>query len=449
MKFWSGYKGMLCGRTPMLWQREMTQATSQLDDLRRDSVWIEGWIAGAELNLCPDSLTGHCLAEVVGSAATGEDSDLREHPANNTVGGSITTPNAPHFIRGEEAGDKNWRSLPDSKTEKSKRDMLPRVHGQTAYQQRWNDLPRADNRRHPIISEKGQGSKVETARPDIFPVSSRTISAKANRDLLIRLAGVPLDLEVHSQNRHITWPTISNRSASTSIVPSESMASRQIWLKSLADTAAQSLQVTDLDQISAILLSGHQISADRAGYLELQWRTSLSGLMAPSHLLAAISRKASATSDKTDRSDHVLLKYHQTESDGKDWSGNSSITTPDHDPSDRSTEPAWELDTLSLPGHMDQEHRNLRSGQTRAVIDSGRYSNQGSERVQPTTLPGLPSRDSSHTTPRHPASVSAPEASAGHSAREGLIGSEEDTVALAAKIKRILDDEARRYGINV
>jgi hypothetical protein len=64
-------------------------------------------------------------------------------------------------------------------------------------------------------------------------------------------------------------------------------------------------------------------------------------------------------------------------------------------------------------------------------------------------LPGLPSRDSSHTTPRHPASVSAPEASAGHSAREGLIGSEEDTVALAAKIKRILDDEARRYGINV
>jgi hypothetical protein len=195
-------------------------------------------------------------------------------------------------------------------------------------------------------------------------------------------------------------------------MPSGSGAGHQTWLKGLADTAAQSLYKIGLDQISAPQ-SGYQTYPERATYLESQWREGLSGPRAPYYLLYANSGKASAKLDQ---------------------SGNSSEVTSGRVPLYRSLEPAQGQDNRSILGNVDQELPGQRFRQIRTAIDPGRYSRGVSEIAQA-------------EAPRPP--LSAPEVAAGHSAREGLIGSEEDAVALAAKIKRILDDEARRYGINV
>lgn len=195
-------------------------------------------------------------------------------------------------------------------------------------------------------------------------------------------------------------------------MPSGSRAGHKTWLKRLADTAAQSLYKIGLDQISAPQ-SGYQTFPERAPYFESQWSAELSGPRAPSYLLYAISGKASS-------------KLEQ--------SGNSSAVASSHVPSYRSEKPAGGQDNRSILGNVDKELPGLRFRQIRTAIDPGRYSRGGSEIAQ---------------VEAHRPPASAPEVTARYSAREGLIGSEEDTVALAAKIKRILDDEARRYGINV
>lgn len=321
------------------------------------------------------------------------------------------------------------------------------------------DIPAAGNRWQGNVSE----SEVEDGEPasshNISDATPRTlrevlpgVDRQASRDLLSRLAGDAPDLP-EQQKKPIIWPSASQRKAPVMYAQDiADLTDHRGWLISLAETSARSLYQIDP---GGTLGSGRtrQISPDEITHLESQLMMPITGPRATSQLLSAIFlgdaagfKGRASGSGMADNPDLRLKRDIRPGTDGKTRASShiGSSSQPQSSPavghiSVRDPALGQEMIERVLPG--------IRMRSTRGFTDIGRGQDE-KDRIAPLEAePSLPPLHSSQGAKMPPMPVAAPIASS--DAQKGLIEDEVDLGDLAAKIKRILDDEARRHGIDV
>lgn len=502
---------LIGGRAPVWWQGEMQRSTAKLDTLHRACGWVGAW-SGIRPLLCSGPLLGHTLQELTGGAVRIAQSDsegtrAREHqfigtkyrPAPNqemalSSDGSVTT-----FPSRSPATGKSGDGVPDKAKEitRPKTSVSPHIHRELKTPRDWlEDLDRrasfdqpdrcetaslsrfpadlgdqvvctaesesemlrvrrpgiawpeyrpADKRKMAPVSE-GSGVVSPQNGPDTAQqramISDKTPSPlqmelEASQLLLSRLAGKVAPAEGLSQRRSRS-PSITTEPRANLPVPViRGPEAHREWLHDLVQRIWCTLSQYGLDGPQRYW----RVPSDQSGPGDVlsvadQWAIPLNGSPASADLLA---RLISSTVGVSARS-----------------GGETQLEEVPHSPSatrwpDLPGTPAAE-DTQSWqptnPGATGDEQRAVPLTAAEGT-GGGRGQSESSTRVAPPNVgPSLSPLD----TPELAGKLLSPAATAivRQNAKQAVVADTEDDLgALAAKIKRILDEEARRHGIDV
>ena len=499
---------MECGKAPALWKDEMARATAWLDGPRIASAWVRSWGIYAQLGLLQEPLTGHCLAEVLGAddrvEKVPEQASLRRRPIvlphkpslseimeirewhrehsrhgfkDRFATGIVPAVSSPTSEHTRPAG---YSERPDLHTVESPRRSavnmsLPELdiddgsaivpgHPPSSHDFKSRNEMAARNRRHPRTNGQVPEFDVQGDEPAI---SSDTIAKRprrpeavlpgvdmhASRDLLSRLAGdIPTDQQ-EQQMRPIIWPSASQRKSPVMYGRDVAdLTDHRGWLTSLAETAARSLYQIDP---SGTLDSGktRQISPPEITHLESQLMIPILGPRATSQLLSVASMgdstrfKGRASGfDMVDNPDCRFKRDMQSGPDGK-LRASSHIESSGQTQSRPAVGQNFVRDPVLGQDMVERVLPGMRMRSKRGITDTGGGQDEKDQIVPLEAEPSLPPLHSSQGAKMPSLPVAAPIARS--DAQKGLIEDDADLGDLAAKIKRILDDEARRHGIDV
>ena len=484
------------GRTPVWWQSEIAQSTVRLDDLKRACVWVESWEIAICAMLRHEPLLGHSLAELMDRVArrAGLKPDVprserpqpvwpeyrrtRERemalPENGPASGEVHPETHRDWLhdlgrwadrslgqRGLDVFRTPRQVSPDqqdigemtllghslaevtglvtgpagSKPEKT-RPRQPRFTWPEYRPARNREMVRASKRWAKVSHSGGpvtaqQGDQVWEKTPG--PIQ---LEAQASQALLYRLAGAMAAAQgLHTTQRRPICEPMKPRAGVSPSVPRDPATHRD-WLRDLAKRVGVSLHQEGHDDLSARL---HALS-DRPGLGELlslaeQWALLLNGPPAYPGLLGRL----------------VCVP----ENDGSEREEQPG-TTPRHPSAIRSPDQVTALATEhdAKPWHAVGVETTESSQAVSQPTVADQLENAGGESESPvriappaaaTSLPPLLPPQIAGKPP----SLAATAIIQGVARQEEAAATENDQSALATKIKRILDEEARRHGIDV
>lgn len=408
------------GRAPALWQKEVAREAERLVGTGRSSIWVESWDAGP-FDLCPEPLLGRTLVEVLGGiVAGGEDNP---DSANGMAHERMTAPSIERS--GLIGADRKEYIPPDSYA----RD--PYVRGSVSS---GHHIPgrrpglRASPVKRPTMS---RDAGIQRERIDLPSDAPR----RAEGELLMRLAGDVPKINIPRETAEVPPYSGSIHAALPLPRARSDLADHRAWIgwiDILETRALKSLRTVGM----GIILREPSDSLQKEGNLRLAENLAmpLEGPRAPADLLAFLSESI-AVDQGASPGGWPGYERHQpvrgkNESPGEAHDGSA--------PFDRQVplDPA----TSRRPG---APHKMRLAKTAPKIVDEGATE----ARIFPPGPTMLPSM-----LPRRPADETPVPLASDLSLLEAMRESSqagEDLGALAAKIKRILDEEARRYGIDV
>lgn len=483
------------GRTPVWWQSEIAQSTVRLDDLKRACVWVESWEVAVRAMLHHGPLLGHSLAELTDRVArrTGLKPDVprSERPQ----------PARPEYRRTRE----REMALPENGPASG--EFHPETHRDWLHDlgwwadrslgQRGLDVFRTPRQVSPDQQDIGEmtllghslaeltglvtgpaGSKPEKTRPrqsrfawpeyrparnrEMAPASKRwakvshsgspvtaqqvdqvwektpgpiQLASQASQVLLYRLAGATAATQgLRTTQRRLICEPMKPRAGASPSVPRDPATHRD-WLRDLAKRAGGSLLQEGHDDLSAPLYA----SSDQPGLGELlslaeQWALPLNGPLATPGLLGRLVCVPESDGPEREEQPGVAPRHP------------SGCRFPD-----QVAAPATEH---ARPWHAVGVETTESSQAVSQPTVADQLENTGGESVSPVRIappavaislpPLLPPQIAGK-----PSSLAATAIIQGVARQEEAAATENDQSALATKIKRILDEEARRHGIDV
>lgn len=441
------------GRAPICWRRDLTHEVSQIGSLRRACAWVEP-LTGVSLMLSDEPLFGRSIAHLVEAVIAKSADDAVHRPRG--LGGAHAAP-----TRSAAGGAGRSRRRSQSRTHDSAVERRYRPHAAPAQLRNKTDRPQSSRDDKPGRSsphsykseaEGGQAPKNRAAKV-------AQLAHRASRELLESRANSQQHLQRRRGERRVTAVPSPPRPFRAS--PPETDGADHVLTKHKTDrerlradftpvsqrtnnpgaTAKQSF-AQRLVQRTANAIRRLRTPADEERYssewLAGQWSTPLAGTAVPGDWLSRLATgETSATRAKQSEGDPVnlspLASHHQA-SRLQRTEENSRTRAQRVAESPRSDREALEA---AAPDRRDEREDDT--------------ANRGStERVAPPSLAeSLP--DLSPLTPRQTA-VTGVLPLASETALEGAreeARPPEDLDALAAKIKFILDEQARRHGIDV
>lgn len=417
------------GSTPACWQRELAHQTSWVDMLRRATTWaIED--SAARYSLQGEPLFGQVLTDLTA-----------EHARS-----MITEPRAPRQAR-SKPGATMFPTTPEH--------YPPGVPHKRAYE------PKSRSSfNHPTVAVRTRSrSNVEDGHGDRRVGAPFTLTdTKVERSLLYRLAGRPI--ATYSEERQ---PYISREGASRSNAAGLQTAEQQgatgfqvtkqrqhnpATLEPIARKDARSPSLRRQEFITRIrrILHLDETSApmqfaQEQDLLSQQWDTLIDGPRAPLELLlssARLAERAQAAVGAGGRDSAVIgvaPEQRAIMNDERDhMRGEGKMAHRDGNQ-------LHQGDGHGMSQMFDEENDSVMR-----LARQSMESELGRQILPPTLVSLLPPL----TTPQGVSVPPLPVATA--TVRLGSrmeAPSEEDLDVLAARIKRILDDEARRHGIDV
>jgi hypothetical protein len=429
------------GRAPSHWRRELARCISRLGTLRRACAWVETE-ARSQPKLCDGPLLGACLTTLTGYEVADSGSLEPGTPRPQRPGSAKPEPLRKH--------DWDWSGL-GKVTEKQTSPLKPEA-------------------------PQPQRSGLSQLKPRLAPMPLQ-LSAKAGRTLLSKLTGQKMTAEGPgwSQQR----PPGAASAVRTRVPPPAVLerADQQDWLHDLARRAERALRRKELERGPKFPSgSPDQPRPDRAPALAEQWAIPLQGESAPADLLVRL--------------------VSPSRSDGDHAGGEAQAEGTPRQPSGARTENRhFRLQDETVPPHITENRPLAESlastgGEAPDGVSSGQpvrtdSSDQG-HLLSPQTVSSRPAGvwagspslatdstgnpDGQREAPvriappreapvlpslRPPRRVNEPisplaAAIIKQEARQVEEATdEEDLTALSTKIKRILDEEARRHGIDV
>lgn len=426
------------GRAPVCWQRELARTAARLDVLRRACAWVDE-IVTVYPRLRDEPLLGNCLAVLAAEVA---------HPAEAESEVARRVREGPTGSAASAAREQRSASDRGRLTRRSafgpSADLLT-VHPQTPYRPGESrphnvgpdltGVPRQAGlallRR--LVGERAQSHQVEPPRgsPIMSPGVGRAHrrsdrpQAKVRRD-------VPSLQPMNFREQSSEPPTETRRHPSTQPRSGahEPTASRA-WRIGLARRAVHAFRRTNLFSLTP----GEQGEA----FLARIWSAPIAGQTAPPELLTGPVR-LSQPNGGASRSDGHDITSHP--------SPDSQRSNPPSPANDAGARTRRAINLVPLRGEDKESLSPLGEDGHHCAPEDIPITNGWIERVAPPTmfpllLPLIPPQVVGVPVP--------PVATA--TARQGAwaeaMAADDDLDVLAAKIKRILDEEARRHGIDV
>ncbi len=272
--FWSASDVSLAlagGQTATYWQRELLQSTAGLDALWRSCAWVEA-LHTTHPRLHNGPLWGHCLEALTGPVARPAEPEPAETLPRRFR--STRPERAQKSARGAAARDDSWVAplWPGSSE-----GPTGAHRSQSARETRPGPSPSTQ-------PERAAGRERIVAAPLPFQLESQ-----ASQALLSRLTGAPVSAGGAHSPRYRVPQEPNARTRALPSVPREPGA-RQSWLHRLARRAERSLHQDGFDAPSTSRLApSERPEYDRAPPLADQWATSLNGQSVSTDLLAYLT----------------------------------------------------------------------------------------------------------------------------------------------------------------
>ncbi len=413
------------GKAPAGWLWDMVRKTAGLSDVRRGGAWVEE-VGAIHPRLGERPLLGHALAA------------LTEHAGQ-------TPEPRPETPRSGKARFSQWEKPSERKRNKG----TTQARGTSRFRIGAPDYPSAAKRKAP--------KEIQSASP------SNTLSqfgAQADRLLLSRLAGSNIPFEAAERVETRRSSAVREGDEASFPCAHRDSAAQQDWLSRVARRARRPLgrQPVALAEAAERIQSGVLPSGQSRSPVE-QWSMALDGQSASLELLNQL-----VDGDLPGQSNKAGFKTLRPRS-------STSGTSPPPKPLSRTFwqsegSPAFP-DELTGRGVKGSGVRNgfepketlpdtSPVGSTFFAPDSGVTGQAGHGRhetksgapiIPPNVTPSLPDLLPPQRAGAPPLPVAA--ATARRGAREQAMMATDDLDMLAANIKHILDDQARRHGIDV
>ena len=445
------------GKAPVYWQRELKRIQERQDFWWRDCAWVDA-IASIHLNLRDEPLLGRCLLALTNQETpiTAATDELLPH--SNTSGffmadkllvgtASSSAIKDPLVLRCKLTNPPSpsqhpvatvWQQSPQVSQQ-----LLYRLAGETgstrvtqslyaspssahnqATRQDW--LPNLQERTREPLHQERFSSSDQAALP--FNTDAETVK------ILRRLSNKNVSTTRLNQSLYQPMEELSGV-ASSSLLTNQGL--HQKWLLELCDRTRHSLNQEKFDTVSTVrprLATPDKLALNTTLPLAQQWSISVRGQTAHLELLTRLV-------------DTTVANYHSYTRESR------KTSLSKHTPLTHS------LDLLSTPNLKKTPHNQTLASTlteselvvlpTRGVSQTTNGSVELPTQIAPTVgmsslPPMLPPQRVHLPIPPVASAIIQQEVK-----QEETETTEDDLNVLAAKIKRILDEEARRYGIDV
>ncbi len=431
--------GLAAGRTPACWRSELTRQASQTGSLRRACDWV-GPLAKVSARLLDKPLFGNCLAELV-EAADAIDGDSARQTQPRRASKSLAAPTSTGKSNGPRRRQARTGGSAECSTEATGQDAVPPHRAPQVCAAEVTALPHRASRellelcveKQDLVNRRSPAAACDSSNA-AKPRSHSFTQSKIEREddaPLQRIAG-RRKTEAISQlskpyaTRRDSFATVNGRNSN---LVAYSASGPEEFAQRIARRAINKLRR---------LQPPPNGETQESGLLARQWSTTLDGTTAPAGLLKRIATGEQETVKAGER-----RQSPQAASQSPYAATRKPVKSPAIEERQTRSSPSDEQDQAPSPEPFD----DLSSHARRNTADS----RPGAERIAPPALaPSLPALSPLTPAPQPAASGVLPLASdlARQGAREEATPTE-DLDALAARIKFILDEQARRHGIDV
>lgn len=423
------------GRAPACWQQQVRPTAAAPAALARICGWMAEMAQETGPKLRPEPLLGTCLAEMVGDGAA-------EAPAageTTASGGGKPRPAEPDAARQAQ------KATPPLAHEAGKRSPLI--------------APATGERRQPLPDGSPPAGARKPPAGGSFPGAG---SRRATPELLARLAG--RGAKAGPRTPTVKRPPLARPAGQPAAVPAGQPAAGQDWAGRLAKRVRQrALAGSPASEPRDAKERGHFLApAERPGDLPAQWREPLDGQRVPAGWLAATQASTPATRPpaaptgqphaRTAGNDAPPLSspsghrpiLHPPQRGRRSRAGHHDDPTGAARGLARSIPAGGDSDGWVGPG-PDVDGASHRNGRLEA--DNGEVVSVVNRFAPPQMADTLPPL----RPPVGQGSVAMPVAAAAsrRSARREEAAAVDDLDELAVKLRRILEEESRRHGIDI
>ena len=485
-------------RTTIRWQDVIAQSIVQLNDLWRACAWVTSWVNSVHTMLHYGPLLGHTLTELTEQIAHGTEgsgqtrSRSMEKTAVHRPEVSLSPfrnqepyeywPLAPfrQFSSAQSGIDKtslfrhNFTELTDLSI--GKKSLMPEVDLSRQSQSSWAEYRHQLARKQDMAMESDvlaatspgsdsvtvqQKTQISKKSPDPFQMDRQ-----ASQSLLSRLAGNYVSAEGPNRTQYRPIRTISISGKKNSPPISQYMGDHRDWLYNLTLRVESSLHHLEFD---ALGVPSHTLPAwsliPEKHLLTGQWQLPLKGQRAHVDLLPLLTSLSEMYMPEFNRG-HQLDSHSEVPADhsrdlltqpqsGLEFEEDKQVSTSSPKTGTQQQHLGLRSEPASFPGQLSfTTHEELHHSPGSQAMVTGRIPGVGRELEAPARIappgmaPSLPPLLPSQVVDVPSTPVAA--VSALHGAQqEETTGVGDDLSELAAKIKRIMDEEARRYGIDV
>lgn len=485
-----GWKNALIGGlAPASWQEEVALAATSLDGLKRASAWIDSW--DLEIQLWQDygPLFGYTLAwlvEDIDADGMGQDQPRFERELADFAQRGLIPPfgNRKALDQQHSSGAWTWQSViaaDRSRDKASSREVVRESKPSfTSFDRpiecearqdkpNWRQFTQYEETRREVERKTPAVSSWAVRTSENMP-SPSSMAIQIDETVLSRLAGgLILTRDLHRQQPIGRVPL---KRRENNLAPSIDLRSGRNWLEDLSKRAMGSLGRLQRELFlpaGQAALTGQRAmkrpNSVKESSLEGQWSRPLGGLRAPADLLARFIEEhgASFGHDQWLEPSGYLGRAAAAEVQGgsaAEEPGNSF--RPAIAGQSSSARETRKNGMSNIPATVTEEHLNIlaeiakRNQEILQPMAPHQASNASNGLIATfkTSQPRAKRSLSGHLTAREtattPSTAVATREYGLHSEQgDPSKGSDEDLSALAVKIKRILDEEARRHGINI
>lgn len=439
--FWpvhSVFLALAGGQGPAGWEREMARRTTRLDGLRRACAWGEQMVA-VRPRLRDEPLLGHWLEALTARVARPTEPRPEEPPSRGYQ------PARPQPALGLEQG-----AFADEKRVAAPLWPVPSPG---------------------LLDEKGR-PQAPGARPTSRPAPDPAqLEARASRSLLSRLAGGTAQTPGAPQTRGRPGKGPARPKSAAVLTASQDSSALHRWLDDVARRVERSLlrppPTTPLapgatpstwsippDSARGWARSAHDRPPFRGEVPSLpeQWAKRLDGQPAPANLLARLSGLPQAGGHSSGRASQPArtrspeLSAPVPARGERSWQIEEGRAPVDLWGRLASAGDGGHIGRHLPPGSASRRTHERGAGDSRGegVDEVAASARVAPPRVAPSLAPLLPSQRVEMPSPPIATAIVRQGAR-----QEESLPAEDDLSELAAKVKRILDEEARRHGIDV
>ncbi len=454
----------------MLWKEEVSLDARQLSDLQHACSWIDSWLQAASLQLQNSPFLGRTLEELVNEGASSKDNTMDIQ--SREKGKAARRDFSPPFLGRRNNGVNLPPGLPQRTSLTSPSKGLLAEEKETEVRK---DLLSGPSSTHLRLSRRqneapsGGGSTRFPQLVDLVPLPQTDAAAsgallslerRASSELLSLYAQSAASMEERIPLQHrwigeISW-------SESRIMPEllKDQDARKIWLLDLAERARSALHRRNQDLLPA---PGDAALSKKAEdrLLADQWSLSLDGPMASEGMLADMSglsgghqvdfgimRQPDSGQEKFSPMEARGASSADEYGSGGTMPRSQSLPSIQPETGLQSRPRSWPWLSVrsrsAALGRLKNSDSLLDAGQKEdansALEASTVIDPPGADRILPALLPSQ--MEKGQTLP-------VATAAARFHARQELSEADDDLSMLQAKIKRILDEEARRHGIDV